>query len=180
MLVFTLAVLQTWVHLYQEACALKHATLAKHATRGCQGLLDEQGWFSTVKNFLGGLFNGVEDPCEAYYLAALVDPAWEVGLQDAFVETVSVFVVAPGRACGEGLAGFYSQLLEPLPLLWQLPIVGLATLLLVVFLLLLFGSEASADSDYLSFLGYLFIFKLSFLGYLFLFKLMADFWQTSE
>jgi len=145
-LFFTLAVLQTWVHLYQEACALKHATLAKHATvaaKGCQGLLDEQGWFSTVKDFLGGLFKGVEDPCEAYYLAALVDPAWEVGLQDAFVETVSVFLVAPGRACGESLAGFYSQLLEPLPLLWQLPIIGLATLLLVVLLLLLFGYEIS-------------------------------------
>ena len=146
MLAFILAVLQTWVHLYQEACALKHATLAKHATaaaKGCQGLLDEQGWFSTVKDFLGGLFNRVEDPCEEYYLAALVDPAWEVGLQDAFVETLSVFLVAPGTACGESLAGFYSQLLEPLPLLWQLPIIGLATLLLVVLLLLLFGYEIS-------------------------------------
>jgi len=145
-LVFILAVLQTWVHLYQEACALKHATLAKHATaavKGCQGLLDEQGLFSTVKDFLGGLFNRVEDPCEEYYLAALVDPAWEVGLQDAFVETLSVFLVAPGTACGESLAGFYSQLLEPLPLLWQLPIIGLATLLLVVLLLLLFGYEIS-------------------------------------
>ena len=44
------------------------------------------------------------------------NPAWEIGIQDAFVETVSVFLVAPGKACGESLAGFYSQLLEPLPL----------------------------------------------------------------
>jgi len=142
LLVFILAVLQTWVHLYQEACALKHAILAKHATvaaKGCQGLPEGQGWFSTFKDFLGGLFHGLEDPCEAYYLAALVDPAWEVGLQDAFVETVSVFLVAPGKACGESLA----QLLEPLPLLWKLPIVSLATFLLVVFLLLLFGYEIS-------------------------------------
>lgn len=81
----------------------------------------------------------MEDPCEAYYLAALVDPAWEVGMEDAFVETVSVFLVAPGKACGESLA----QLLEPLPLLWKLPIISLATFLLVVFLLLLFGYEIS-------------------------------------
>ena len=59
------------------------------------------------------------------------------------VETLSVFLVAPGQACGESLAGFYSQLLEPLPLLWQLPIIGLATLLLVVMLLLVFGYEIS-------------------------------------
>ena len=142
LLIFILAVLQTWVHLYQEACALKHATLVKHATvaaKGCQCQLDEQGWFSTVKDFLGGLFYGVEDPCEAYYLAAFVDPAWEVGMEDAFVETVSVFLVAPGKACGESLA----QLLEPLPLLWKLPTISLATFLLVVFLLLLFGYEIS-------------------------------------
>ena len=60
------------------------------------------------------------------------------------VETLSVFLVAPGQACGESLAGFYSQLLEPLPLLWQLPIIGLATLLLVIMLLLVFGYEISA------------------------------------
>ena len=146
LLVCSFAVFQTWVHLYQEACALKYATLAKHATlavKGCQGHLDEQGWFSTVTDFLGGMFNGVEDPCEEYYLAALVDPAWEIGLQDAFVDTLSVFLVAPGSAFGESLAGFYSQLLEPLPLLWQLPIIGLATILLVVLLLLLFGYEIS-------------------------------------
>ena len=64
-------------------------------------------------------------------------------MQDAVVETLSVFLVAPGKACGESLAGFYSQLLEPLPLLWQLPIIGLATLLLVVMLLLVFGYEIS-------------------------------------
>jgi len=142
LLVCSLAVLQNWVHLYQEACALKYATLAKNV-KGCQGHLDEQGWFSTVTDFLGGLFNGVEDPCEEYYLALLVDPAWEIGLQDAFVDTLSVFLVAPGSAFGESLAGFYSQLLEPLPLLWQLPIIGLATHLLVVLLLLVFGYEIS-------------------------------------
>ena len=60
------------------------------------------------------------------------------------VETLSVFLVAPGKACGESLAGFYSQLLEPLPMLWQLPIIGLATLLLVIMLLLVFGYEISA------------------------------------
>ena len=77
LLVFVLAVMQTWVHLYQEACALKHAALAKHAAQGCDG----QGLFSATKDFLGGFFYGVQDPCEVYYLAALVDPAWEVGLQ---------------------------------------------------------------------------------------------------
>jgi len=139
-LAFVMAVFQSWIHLYQEACALKHATLAKHATAAAKGCQD-QGWLLEAKNLLEGFFSGVDDPCEAYYLAALVDPAWEIGIQDAFVETVSVFLVAPGKACGESLAGFYSQLLEPLPLVWQLPIIGFGTHLLVVVLLLLFGYE---------------------------------------
>merc|ERR1719432_294882 len=143
-LVFNLAVLQTWVHLYYKASARKHATLAKHAnaaTKGC--LLEKQGWLAATKDFLGGLFNGVEDPCEAYYTAAMVDPAWEVGLIDAFVESFSVCLVAPSRACGESLASFYTHLLQPLPLLWKMPIMVLATILIVVVLLLLCGYELS-------------------------------------
>ena len=144
MLALTLAVLQTWVHLYYKACARKQATLAKHAnaaTKAC--LLEKQGWLAATKDFLGGLFNGVEDPCEAYYTAAMVDPAWEVGLLDAFVETFSVCLVAPGKACGESLAGFYTHLLQPLPVLWKMPIMVLATILIVVQLLLVCGYELS-------------------------------------
>ena len=136
--------LQTWVHLYYKACARKQATLAKHAnaaTKSC--LLEKQGWLAATKDFLGGLFNGVEDPCEAYYTAAMVDPAWEVGLLDAFVETFSVCLVAPGKVCGESLASFYTHLLQPLPVLWKMPIMVLATILLVVMLLLLCGYELS-------------------------------------
>jgi len=143
-LALTLAVLQTWVHLYYKACARKQATLAKHAnaaTKAC--LLEKQGWLAATKDFLGGLFNGVEDPCEAYYTAAMVDPAWEVGMLDAFVETFSVCLVAPGKACGESLAGFYTHLLQPLPVLWKMPIMILATILIVVLLLLVCGYELS-------------------------------------
>ena len=142
MLVSALAVLQTWIHLYYKACARKQATLAKHANAAIKGcLLEKQGWLAATKDFLGGLFNGVEDPCEAYYTAAMVDPAWEVGLLDAFVETFSVCLVAPGKACGQSLAGFYTHLLQPLPVIWKMPIIVLATVLLVVMLLLLCGYE---------------------------------------
>ena len=71
----------------------------------------------------------------------MVDPAWEVGLLDAFVETFSVCLVAPGKACGQSLAGFYTHLLQPLPVIWKMPIIVLATVLLVVMLLLLCGYE---------------------------------------
>ena len=46
---------------------------------------------------MGGLFNGVEDPCEAYYTAVMVHPALEVGIVTAIVETFSVCLVVPGR-----------------------------------------------------------------------------------
>ena len=103
-----LAVLQTWVHLYYKACARKQATLAKHAnaaTKGC--LLEKQGWLAATKDFLGGLFSGVEDPCEAYYTAAMVDPAWEVGLIDAFVESFSAGVQNMLQRCSAADRHFF-------------------------------------------------------------------------
>ena len=48
-------------------------------------------------DFVGGLFNGVEDPCEAYYTAVMVHPALEVGVVTAIVETFSVCLVVPGK-----------------------------------------------------------------------------------
>ena len=116
------AVLQTWARLYYTACARsdlghpghtarcfetnharlnsppsrKAATLSKHqANSGC--LLEKQGWVAGAWDFVGGLFNGVEDPCEAYYTAVMVHPALEVGLVTAIVETFSVCLVVPGR-----------------------------------------------------------------------------------
>lgn len=136
------AVLQTWVQLYYKACAKKQATLAKHATAATAScLLEKQGWLAATKDFIGGLFNGVEDPCEAYYTAAMVDPAFEVGPLIAIVETFTVCLVVPGKACGEGLGSFYTQLLHPLPYVWKIPVLILATLVLLFLLLLLCGYE---------------------------------------
>jgi len=90
---------------------------------------------------LGGLLNGVEDPCEAYYTAAMVDPAFEVGPITAIVETFTVCLVVPARACGECFGSFYTQLLQPLPYIWKIPVLVLATLVLMFLMLLLCGYE---------------------------------------
>jgi hypothetical protein len=103
--------------------------------------LEKQGWLVATRDFIGGLFNGVEDPCEAYYTAAMVDPAFEVGPLDALVETFTVCLVVPGRACGAALGSFYSHLLLPLPFAWKIPILGLSTVVLLFLLLLLCGYE---------------------------------------
>lgn len=139
-----LAVLHTWVHLYHRAAARKQAALARHATAATTGcLLERQGWAAAARDFFSGLFNGVTDPCEEYYTAALVDPAWEVSLLDAVAETAAACLVAPARALGQAAAAFYSHLLLPLPLVWKAPILLLATLLLLILLLLLCGYEFS-------------------------------------
>ena len=50
-------------------------------------------------------------------------------------------LVVPGRACGESLGAFYSSLLAPLPLVWKVPGLVLATVVLLALLLLLCGYE---------------------------------------
>ena len=42
--------------------------------------LENRGMADSITDFFSGLFNGKDDPCEEYYRAALVDPAFEVCL----------------------------------------------------------------------------------------------------
>ena len=135
------AVFTTWVKLYYIAAAKKQATLAKlaHIPHSC--LLERQGWLPAAQHFVMGLFNGRQDPCEDYYTAAMVDPAWEVGLVAAVMETASVCVIIPAETVGTALGSYYTCLLQPLPWVWRLPVLLLATLSTLFPLLLVCGYE---------------------------------------
>ena len=135
------AVFTTWVKLYYTAAAKKQATLAKLGNIPNSCLLEKQGWMAAVGDFVGGLLNGRQDPCEEYYTAAMVDPAWEVGLVAAVMETVSVCVIIPAETIGTAMGSYYTCLLQPLPWVWKLPVLLLATLSLLFLLLLLCGYE---------------------------------------
>eukprot|EP00090_Calanus_glacialis_P032441 TRINITY_DN53733_c0_g1_i1.p1 TRINITY_DN53733_c0_g1~~TRINITY_DN53733_c0_g1_i1.p1 ORF type:complete len:438 (-),score=143.51 TRINITY_DN53733_c0_g1_i1:152-1465(-) len=135
------AVLTTWIRQYYTAAAKKQATLAKHANIPNSCLLEKQGWLSAAQDFVTGLFNGKVDPCEAYYTAAMVDPAFEVGLISAVIETFSVCIVLPAQTLGLALGSYYSCLLEPLPWVWKVPVMVLATVLVLFLLLLTCGYE---------------------------------------
>eukprot|EP00092_Neocalanus_flemingeri_P005058 GFUD01005439.1.p1 GENE.GFUD01005439.1~~GFUD01005439.1.p1 ORF type:complete len:430 (+),score=115.41 GFUD01005439.1:118-1407(+) len=135
------AVFTTWVKLYYTAAAKKQATLAKHAKIPNSCLLERQGWLAAAQDLVAGLFNGKEDPCEAYYTAAMVDPAFEVGLIAAVIETFSVCIVLPAETLGLALGSYYTCLLEPLPWVWKVPVLVLATILVLFILLLTCGYE---------------------------------------
>lgn len=135
------AVLTTWVRQYYTAAAKKQATLAKHGNIPYSCLLEKQGWVAAAQDFVAGLFNGRVDPCEAYYTAAMVDPAFEVGLISAVIETFSVCIVLPAQTVGSALGSYYNCLLAPLPFVWKVPVMMLATLLLLFLLLLICGYE---------------------------------------
>ena len=137
------AVFTTWVKLYYMAAAKKQATLAKLGNIPNSCLLERQGWSVAVRDFVSGLFNGRQDPCEEYYTAAMVDPAWEVGLVAAVMETVSVCVIIPAETVGTAMGSYYTCLLHPLPWVWKLPVLLLATLTLLFILLLVCGYEFS-------------------------------------
>ena len=137
------AVFTTWVKLYYTAAAKKQAVLAKHATvpRACH--IERQGWLAAAGDLVAGLFSGRADPCEDYYTAAMVDPAWEVGLVTALMETVSSCLVIPAQTCGLALGSFYLHILEPLPWVWKAPVLVLATVVVLFSLLLCCGYEFS-------------------------------------
>ena len=108
LLLFGYAVMTSWCRLYYTAAARKRATLAKLSSvpRSCL-LSDSRGWLVATQEFIGGLFNRQEDPCDSYYQAVMVDPAWEVGLVPAVMETFSSCILVPARTAGEALGSFY-------------------------------------------------------------------------
>ena len=105
--------------------------------------ISNQGWMAAMGDFITGLFNGKQDPCEAYYTAAMVDPALEVGLVAAVMETFSSCIVIPAQTLGLALGSYYHSLLEPLPWVWKAPVLILATVILLFLLLLVCGYEFS-------------------------------------
>ena len=137
------AVFTTWVKLYYVAAAKKQATLAKHSNVPNMCRIEQQGWMAAVGDFVTGMFNGKHDPCEDYYTAAMVDPALEVGLVTAVMETLSSCILIPAQTLGTALGSYYCNLLLPLPLVWKIPVMILATVIVLFLLLLGCGYEFS-------------------------------------
>ena len=81
--------MHTWLGEYWKAVAKKEAILAKHGPNIKNCRLENRGVADSITDFFSGLFNEKDDPCEEYYRAALVDPAFEVNLVHALVESVS-------------------------------------------------------------------------------------------
>jgi hypothetical protein len=136
LLVVVLSVSATWCQLYYQAAAKKQATLARLGNVPGSCRIEKQGWGRATVDFVRGLFNNVADPCEEYYAAAMVDPLWEVSILDAITETVCRLVVRPVEALGTALGRFFTNVIDPIPFAWKLPILILCVLILVIALLL--------------------------------------------
>lgn len=138
-----LSVTMTWANMYMNAAAKKQATLARlgNVPKAC--LLEKQGWASASVDFVRGLFNRKVDPCEEYYAAAMVDPLWEVSILDAITETVCQLIIRPCSALGIILGNFYSNIIDPIPFAWKIPVAIIATILLLFLMLLCCGYEIS-------------------------------------
>ena len=137
------SVFTTWAKMYYTAAAKKQAILAKHTAIPQACHIASQGWLPALGDFVSGLFNGHKDPCEDYYTAAMVDPALEVGLVSAIMETFSSCLVIPAQSLGLAIGSFYHNILAPLPWAWKAPGLILATLIILFILLLSCGYEFS-------------------------------------
>ena len=124
----------TWIHLYQLAVAKQQATLSRlsNIPDSCQ----KQTWFSAFTNMLQGESEAAK--CDAYYSALLVNPVLEATPIRALTEMLSVFVMRPLQLLGESLGIYYKTLLDPLPLVWKIPILFTGTIFLCFLFLLIF------------------------------------------
>eukprot|EP00088_Acartia_fossae_P045817 TRINITY_DN4939_c0_g1_i8.p1 TRINITY_DN4939_c0_g1~~TRINITY_DN4939_c0_g1_i8.p1 ORF type:complete len:412 (-),score=58.36 TRINITY_DN4939_c0_g1_i8:802-2037(-) len=127
-----LCIVHVWLGEYWKAVAKKEATLAKLGPNMKSCRLEKRGYAQAVSEFFTGLFNGVDDPCEEYYRAAMVDPIFEVNLLTAFVESISQLLGILG-GLGKAVGNFFTNFLAPLPLAWKIP--GLIILIVLAMIL---------------------------------------------
>ena len=67
-----------------------------------------------------------------------MNPILEVTPITALTEMVSQFVLRPLNVLGQHLGNFYANLLEPLPWVWKLPVLLVATTIIVIVILIAF------------------------------------------
>jgi len=132
LLLACICLVHVWLGEYWKAVAKKEATLAKLGPNMKNCRLEKQGYAHAVSDFFSGLFNGVEDPCEQYYRAAMVDPIFEVNMLHALVESVSQLMGVLGGA-GHAVGNFINNFLAPLPMAWKVPGLVILIILAMVF-----------------------------------------------
>jgi len=135
-------IVHTWLGEYWKAVAKKESILAKHGPNMINCRLEKRGYVGSVSAWLSGLFNGQEDPCEEYYRAAMVDPAFEVNLVHALVESLSQLMGVLG-GLGKAMGHFVTNFLAPLPLVFKVPALLVGGVLLVLLVLILSGYQFS-------------------------------------
>ena len=136
----------TWIHLYQLAVAKQEATLSRlsHIPETCH----KQSWISALKDLFTGDSSNAN--CEAYYSALLVNPVLEATPIKALCEMLSLFVLRPLQLLGESLGIYYKTLLEPLPLVWKIPVLLVGTMILCFVCLLMFRYRIKAPFSILT------------------------------
>jgi len=132
LLLACICIVHVWLGEYWKLVAKKEATLAKLGPNMKNCRLDKRGYSESIRDFFTGLFNGVEDPCEEYYTAAMVDPIFEVNLLTALVESLSQLMGVLG-GFGKAVGNFFTNFLAPLPLAWKIP--GLVVLIIIFMLM---------------------------------------------
>jgi len=132
LLLTCICLVHVWLGEYWKVVAKKEATLAKLGPNMKSCRLEKRGYAHAVSEFFSGLFNGVSDPCEEYYRAAMVDPIFEVNMIHAIVESLSQMMGILG-GFGHAVGNFFNNFLVPLPLAWKIPGLVILIVLAMVF-----------------------------------------------
>jgi len=143
LVLFCYCLLHIWSAEYWKLVAKKEAVMAKYGLAMMNCRLEKKGYAGSFAEFLSGLWNGVEDPCEEYYKAAMVDPFLEVNLLHALVESVNQLLTVLG-GLGQALGQFVTNFLAALPLVWKLPCLLIGAVLVLMMCMVCCGFKFSS------------------------------------
>ncbi|QAB08501.1 ORF16A [Ictalurid herpesvirus 1] len=125
---FVMSLGWNWVYLLKMAIAEHEAGLAKVDMAGLNCARDT--WIGGLKEWFRTTWTLEDDPCRKYHELLIVDPLLMVPPTRVLAMTCATFFMEPMRYVGSGIGLFIRELLGPLPVTLQLPVL----IALVVFM----------------------------------------------
>jgi hypothetical protein len=108
-LILLISFVWQWIQLYQIEFTKKHVTVSS-APKECTDLQRKELTFSL--SFIFNLYN-MDDECQKYYRALMVDPIFEVNPLEAISSALANALFKPisivGNELGKGLSNFYDH-----------------------------------------------------------------------
>ncbi|XP_064626727.1 chloride channel CLIC-like protein 1 [Lineus longissimus] len=134
---FLISVPWNWLHLYKKAAARKLTEVIKGIPDECRP--SDTSWLSSMNSWYRTTFTFMENKCDKYHEALMVDPFWEVSPFQAIAVSLSAFIFEPAGHFGDAISKFFRGLLQHVPIQWAVPLFLAVIIIAVLILFMMFG-----------------------------------------